>query len=256
MELDGDIAAPDYLAENSFLNLSSLAREGTDPTAQKPALLSEEEDGYLYNVNVLDGFPNVPSSGMDDSQMAACQRMVTKKISIVQGPPGTGKTFTSVSALRVLIENLSSNSPIIIAAQTNHALDQLINHILAFEPNVVRLGGRSDKENVEIIKRTLYMLRMSTKDFPEGSKGMKSVYAALENRINEIQTTMAPLLTENILTEEMLFEEGIINEAQKQSLYEEGWVSSENLSGFDMTALAKCNLSHLCQNSRPKKLTC
>jgi helicase required for RNAi-mediated heterochromatin assembly 1 len=253
VELDGDIGAPDYLEENSFLNLSSLVREETDSTAQQPASLSEEEDGSLYNANMLDGFPNIPSSGMDDSQMAACQRMVTKKVSIVQGPPGTGKTFTSVSALRVLIENLSSNSPIIIAAQTNHALDQLMNHVLAFEPSVVRLGGRSDKENVEIIKRTLYMLRMSTKDFPDGSKGMKSVYATLQSRVEEIQMTMAPLLTDDILTDEMLLDEGIINEVQKQSLYEEGWVSSENSGAFDdMTALAKCNLPHLRRNSRQR----
>jgi helicase required for RNAi-mediated heterochromatin assembly 1 len=86
--------------------------------------------------------------------------MLTKQVAIVQGPPGTGKTFTSVAAIKILVANLRDNDPpLIIAAQTNHALDQLLNHVMKFEARVVRLGGRSDKENTEILKRTLYELR-------------------------------------------------------------------------------------------------
>ena len=162
--------------------------------------------------------------------MSACQRMVTKKVSIVQGPPGTGKTFTSVSALRVLIENLGAESPpIIISAQTNHALDQLMNHILSFEPNVLRLGGRSDKENVEIQKRTLYTLRMTAaKDIPTGSRDMKQAFLALDNRIAEIETSMAPLIFEEIISAETLHRHDLITDDQKDSLYEEGWVNGNN----------------------------
>jgi helicase required for RNAi-mediated heterochromatin assembly 1 len=114
----------------------------------------------LLNVNILKNFPEDLNSSMDTSQLDACHNMLTKQVAIVQGPPGTGKTFTSVAAIKVLIENLRDDDPpLIIAAQTNHALDQLLNHVMKFEGRVVRLGGRSDKENTEILKRTLYQLR-------------------------------------------------------------------------------------------------
>lgn len=223
VDLDPNIGVPDWLEEQRLLDLTSLIQDIV-PTAQA------EEVVALYNADILQGFPKISSSGMDESQIRACERMVTKKVSIVQGPPGTGKTFTSVSALRVLIENMDKNSPpIIIAAQTNHALDQLMNHILGFEPNVLRLGGRSDKENVEILKRTLYMLRSTTRDVPNGYKGMKSAKFMLESKQTEIQETVNPLVSETILSDETLLKAGIITEAQKDSLYDdEGWATSEN----------------------------
>ena len=142
VELDQDIGVPDWLEERRFLNLTSLIRHEIDPVTKEPTPIPAQEELALYNADVLQGFPKIPSSGMDESQIRACERMVTKTVSIVQGPPGTGKTFTSVSALRVMIENLDDDSPpIIISAQTNHALDQLLNHVLEFEPNVLRLGG-------------------------------------------------------------------------------------------------------------------
>ena len=171
---------------------------------------------------------------MDESQLHACEHMVTKKISIVQGPPGTGKTFTSVSALRVLIENLEKDSPpIIIAAQTNHALDQLMNHILLFEPNILRLGGRSDKENIKILERTLYKLRGTNPGVPNGYKGIKSAKVMLEKKQREVQETVQPLVSVDILSDEILFQAGIITETQKNSLYDdELWANNEDKKEF------------------------
>ena len=243
MELDQDIGAPDWLEEQTFLNLTSLIRRDIVPTKEIPA----EEEVVLCNANVLQGFPKIPSSGMDESQLRACERMITKKVSIVQGPPGTGKTFTSVSALRVLIENMEHDSPpIIISAQTNHALDQLMNHIMAFEPNVLRLGGRSDKENIEILKRTLYVLRSTTNDVPNSYRGIKSAKVTVENKQKEIQETMAPLCTGSILSEEALFRAGIITEAQKNSLSDNdaGWASNNTLAN----PLGRLSPLHQCRS--------
>lgn len=226
--------------------MSSLFHPEIDPETGKLTKIPANEELDIINADVLQGFPNIPYSGMDESQMKACESMVTKKISIVQGPPGTGKTFTSVSALRVMIENMTPKSPpIIIAAQTNHALDQLMNHIMAFESNVLRLGGRSDKENVEILKRTLYMLRQTHQEIPNAYKGIKTVKAMLESRSQEIQKTMAPLLTANFLCDETLLREGIITEFQKESLYDEeaGWANgnqSDNFGGPKFTAIGTC----------------
>ncbi|KAG0650451.1 Helicase required for RNAi-mediated heterochromatin assembly 1, partial [Hyphodiscus hymeniophilus] len=231
-ELNQDIGAPEWLEKQRFLNLTSLIQQDLTSTTPIPA----EEELALVNADILEGFPKIPSSGMDVSQLQACERMITKKVSIVQGPPGTGKTFTSVSALRILIENMDRDSPpIIISAQTNHALDQLMNHILAFEPNVLRLGGRSDKENIEVRKRTLHSLRSTTKEAPNCYRGMKPVKIAMEKIQRQIQETMDPLITESILSVETLFQAGIITEAQKKSLDGQGvdddeiWANTNSL---------------------------
>ena len=176
--------------------------------------------------------------------MQACERMLTKKVAIVQGPPGTGKTFTSISAIKALIENNHTDTPIIVAAQTNHALDQLLNRILNFEPNILRLGGRCDKENVEILKRTLYSLRMATPNCPGGNAGIRSCRKQLENKVIEIQAAMMPLLDRKLLTDDFLLSRGVISQAQRDSLYDDDWTSSDDVilgqDGEKRTPLETC----------------
>lgn len=116
------------------------------------------EEEFQGKVNILQGFPQSPTGDLDTTQWAALEQILTKKLSIIQGPPGTGKTFVSVFALKILLSNMrSSDPPIFVAAQTNHALDQLLNHISTFEGNYIRLGARSS--DPEIKKRTLFAVR-------------------------------------------------------------------------------------------------
>ena len=240
VDLDLEIGPPKYLKEHSILDLSSLVL----PDAPDAWAFETSEEIDLLNVNVLEDFPAVPNSGMDASQMSALERMVTKRLAVVQGPPGTGKTFTSVAALKVLLNNLGPDDPpIIIAAQTNHALDQLIKHVQVFEENVVRLGGRSDRENVEIIKRTLHELRKNTQDGPSGRRAYKLCKVELELHISKIQSLMSPLLTTSVLTDQMLMKHGLITEEQKDSLYEPGWYDSKQSQpdqDIKYTAISAC----------------
>ena len=222
------------------MDLSSLVV----PDARENCCSTLSDEINLQNVNVLEGFPTVPKSGMDASQTSALERMTTKRVAIVQGPPGTGKTFTSVSALKVLLNNLQPDDPpIIIAAQTNHAVDQLIKHVQIFQENIVRLGGQSDKENVDIIKRTLHELRKSTTNGPSSRRDLKFWRIQLEQHIGRIQRLMSPLLTASFLTDDMLIKHSLITEDQKDSLYEPGWCEA-NQSQIDTnssaTAISAC----------------
>jgi len=221
------------------MNLSSLTRDKNDPDGIY-------DDESLNGVDILTSFPNVTKSSMDRSQMAACERMLTKKLAIVQGPPGTGKTFTSVSALRALIQNAKvGGPPIVIAAQTNHALDQLLNHVLEFEPGIVRLGGRSSFENAIIRSRTLYELRMKHgQEVPNGGQGLRANRAVLEGKINAIKDALAPLLSHELLTDQLLCQNSLINERQQLSLYETGWSTSkggaQQIQGDKKGAIENC----------------
>ncbi|KAK5115668.1 hypothetical protein LTR62_000757 [Meristemomyces frigidus] len=131
------------------------------PKADLTAVLRNNRQEKYENVHILRPWPVQPSSDLDSSQLAALQRMLTKRLAIIQGPPGCGKTHVSVQAIKVMLQNrLPDDPPIILACQTNHAIDQLLRHVSTFEKDFVRLGGRS--KDKEVIKaRTLYEVRNS-----------------------------------------------------------------------------------------------
>lgn len=231
--LDRDIKAPQYIEDQPLVDLSSLEQRDEFIAAG-----DADPDQYI-NVDVLKDFPKNMNSGMDQSQMLACEKMLTNRIAIVQGPPGTGKTFTSVSTLKVMIENLrGSDPPLLVAAQTNHALDQLLNHILTFEPNILRLGGRSNKANEEILKRTLFELRTNN-TIPGGTAGFRACRIQFARCSNDIISAVASLATGNMLTAEALYKQGLISEAQLNSLSgNSDWEGDD--SGGDIAECENC----------------
>lgn len=139
-----EVEPPAYIHNNPYVDLSSL--------------VSIEEASSFQNVNVLEEWPPNDATPLDASQSRALKRMLTKKFAIIQGPPGTGKTFVSVKAMQVLRDNMCKDDPpIIITAQTNHAVDQILRHNSTFESNYIRLGGRSKDKDIK--KRTLFEVR-------------------------------------------------------------------------------------------------
>ncbi|CZR63092.1 related to NAM7-nonsense-mediated mRNA decay protein [Phialocephala subalpina] len=226
VKVDKNIKAPKYVEEVPFLNLTPLevpAGEGFVNT-----LIEVTEEADLHNVDVVNNFPESINSKMDDSQLRACKAMLTQRVAIIQGPPGTGKTFVSVAALRTLIANLNHNDPpIIVAAQTNHALDQLLNHVLEFKTNIVRLGGRSERENTEIRKRTLYELRQGN-ELTDTRQPLRQCRQDNQTLCNEIRGLLSPLIHGDIMSAQSLVDLGIITDAQKASLVGAGWSDDED----------------------------
>lgn len=135
-----------------------------------------------------------------------------------------------MAALKALISK-SGNDVIVVAAQTNHALDQLLNHILAFEENILRLGGRCSKNNEKILHRTLYELRQSTTSVPNGRQGIKFARREVENQQTAIKYILAPLLSGKILDEKTLLQYECISAKQAESLSEDGWVNAVGVEG-------------------------
>ena len=145
--------------------------------------------------------------------------MLTKRLAVVQGPPGTGKTHVSVVALQILLGNMQNGSPpIIIACQTNHALDQLLRHVARFEPDFIRLGGRTS--DMEIIKpRTLFAVKGAG---PPGriQGGWKAMAVKKMAQLHkEMLEILKPLSDGSEPLGTKLFNDlGIITEAQHESL--------------------------------------
>lgn len=212
---------PVYIQENPTLDIGAAT-----PPAQKKDFSS---------VDVTKDWPAAPKDSLDDTQWEALKEIITRRLAIVQGPPGTGKTFVSKIALAILHANRKPGAtPIIIAAQTNHALDQLLMHISHFEKDYVRLGGRST--NPEVKKRALFEIRQSERiqQIPGGLFGKsnnlmnKQSKAMIEILEPFIMPGQDPFSTNQVSGPHVLLQLGILNVEQAKSL-EDGatqWVSA------------------------------
>ncbi|KAI9803240.1 MAG: hypothetical protein M1825_002031 [Sarcosagium campestre] len=205
--LRGEVGTPKYVQRNPFANLTTLfPMNGPGDTSHE-------------NTNVLTHFPTCHSSVLDSSQQIALERILTKELALVQGPPGTGKTHVSVSALKILLGGLSDEEPpIIIASQTNHALDQLLRHVAEFEPNFVRIGGRTADQDV-IKKRTLFEVSRQTKAPVIPGNLRTPAIASLRRHEERVKALLAPLRDQSRpLSAELLLKFGLLTEAQYESL--------------------------------------
>lgn len=179
-------------------------------------------------MDILHAWPQLPTGDLDGTQWAALEQILTKKLSIVQGPPGTGKTFVSVVALKIMLVNMKpSDPPIFIAAQTNHALDQLLTHIASFEKNYIRLGARST--DFEIKKRTLFNVRQkeSTATIQGSVLGSaRRKYRSLVVFISELLQVFNQEDGMSPLPSSLFFKYGVLTEDQYESLDKgaQGWI--------------------------------
>lgn len=97
------------------------------------------------------------------------------------------QSFTGVELLRVLISNRIR--PILLIAFTNHALDNIITHVLdkGLTKNIIRLGSRSSEESVA--EYTLETI-MRTKPRMQADKSAGRAYA----KMMTIQEEMSKLM--------------------------------------------------------------
>lgn len=205
VDLDDNVQPPAYLIDQPLKDLSHVFKAGNED---------------FQSVDILEEWPKNARSDLDRSQSEALQRMLTKQLAIVQGPPGTGKTHVSVIALKTLLKNMKyGDPPIIVAAHTNHALDQLLRHVIPFEKDFIRLGGfTTDLENIK--PRTLHEVKQLVKkpDIRGGARGPAMI--KMRRLVSDMTAILRPLMEGTLIRPEAFVQYGIITEAQRESLIE------------------------------------
>lgn len=157
----------------------------------------------------------------DQTQQNAFERIVSRELGIVQGPPGTGKTYTSVMAIERLVQTLNQDDTsgiVVIAAQTNHAVDQFLE--ICIQRNIgkiVRLGGRSTVECLQ--DRSMYNLRQRS-NVKRGNGGAERRRKATITRFQEALRSAFP---EELVSPDELYVKRIITQDQLESLTQSDW---------------------------------
>jgi hypothetical protein len=88
-----------------------------------------------------------------NQQKAILNAIDREPLTIIQGPPGTGKT-TVITEIVFQILNKNPDAKILITSQTNDAVDNVLDNLLAKEIPIVRLSGIR-KPKVSLQKHTL-----------------------------------------------------------------------------------------------------
>lgn len=133
----------------------------------------------------------IRNSSLDDAQAHAVVDSLTRSFALIQGPPGTGKSFTGIALIKVLLDNRKAANlgPIICVCYTNHALDQLLEHLVdAGVPQIIRVGSRCKSEVLQPL-----VLREVAKKM-EGTKAEKHVSWELRTQLGADEKEIDNLL--------------------------------------------------------------
>ncbi|TRX90944.1 hypothetical protein FHL15_008149 [Xylaria flabelliformis] len=237
VNLDKSDLMAKYVQENPEMNISSLVHHLPDSSTLPEEVVRQrlvEARESLRHHQVLDGIDGKISAytNLDNSQLSAVHRILTKELAIIQGPPGTGKTFTSVQALQILLDSQQERGShvIIVAAQTNHAVDQILSQLINLGFSTVRLGGRT--QNEEIKRYSMYNLRRRAVP-PRAHRAdgdYKAFEAARRKTIARIQELVASMFSDELIDPEALQAAGIITQKQLESLLaEDGWAHASSV---------------------------
>ena len=197
-----DIIAPDTQSPNTM--------------AMQPPAYTQRR-GFRFNLSCLTGgeplvlTPGQPfdfeklrkNSTLDDAQQAAVVQALGTGLAFIQGPPGTGKSYTGVNIIKALLSNRKAAElgPIICVCFTNHALDQLLEHLLKDGvKQIIRLGSRSKSEilqdfNLQHVAKGIEVTKTEKHDKWQHNRNRHEEVCAIKNLLSGLNN---PTSWENV----------------------------------------------------------
>ncbi|KAL7925000.1 hypothetical protein ACQKWADRAFT_284759 [Trichoderma austrokoningii] len=148
-------------------------------------------------------------TSLDVTQSSALLNTLSRELSLIQGPPGTGKSYTGEKIIKVLLANKRKCrlGPILCVCYTNHALDQLLEHLLDDGiGNVIRIGSRSKSERLQALN-----LRVVSKQGDRTKSEKSNLYnmglelndlaGGIEDSLHALSTSNSPNSLKNYLAQ-------------------------------------------------------
>jgi len=111
--------------------------------------LTEEEPLKLKSEKQFDYQMLRSKFTLDDAQQIFTVNALSRCLALIQGSPDIGKSYTDVAIIKTLLKNRKTANldSIVCVCYTNHALDQLLEHLVKNEvEQLIRLGSRSKSE--------------------------------------------------------------------------------------------------------------
>lgn len=208
------------LSENPDLPFSDLiapetCTSRTGPCAVSPPLFARVP-GFEYDLSclmkngtkefsaTLDRVPTadevMAKTSLDLTQSQALLKTLSRELSLIQGPPGTGKSFTGEQIIQVLLANRKKAKlgPIICVCYTNHALDQLLEHLLDLGVDgVLRMGARSKSErlqqlNLQVIAEKMDMTKAEKQTNWQHGKTMRELEQKIQHSLRRLASCESP----------------------------------------------------------------
>eukprot|EP00850_Spirogloea_muscicola_P000714 SM000002S05794 [mRNA] locus=s2:2220492:2226275:- [translate_table: standard] len=135
--------------------LAAVARPPPDVRISNAAVQGRAVEALLASAQNKNGGSTESAISLNASQVAAIAAATARRVTLWQGPPGTGKTRTLLHLVAVL--RAMKRGPILACADSNVAVDNLVEGLLALGLQPVRLG-RSVKVKAALRDATLEAL--------------------------------------------------------------------------------------------------
>ncbi len=178
---DVDLLAPAYSRRPGFtFNLETL---------------TEEERLRLTPGQPFDDTTLREKSTLDDAQQLSTINALRSCLALIQGPSGIGKSYIDVAIIKALLENRDAAKlgPIICVCYTNHALDQLLEHLIKDGvEQLVRLRSRSKSELLQSLNLHHISKEVRLTKIEEYEK--YQLYAKLDSTLDQIEKLMPGLM--------------------------------------------------------------
>ncbi|KAI0190325.1 hypothetical protein F4808DRAFT_476549 [Astrocystis sublimbata] len=142
-----------------FIDLIAPETTPTSSIAEIPPPQYATKPGFFFDLSCLTKgrteLKFTPTQHLDPEVLSlALLNSLSRNLALIQGPPGTGKSYTGEKLINVLLANKAKGKlgPILCVCYTNHALDQLLEHLLDDGvKQIIRIGSRSKSERLESV---------------------------------------------------------------------------------------------------------
>ncbi|KAK4506443.1 hypothetical protein PRZ48_000175 [Zasmidium cellare] len=198
------LSALQQMADNLDVPFADVLLPGGDTDRKRPAYASDPDfrwnlqsivkDSEAYDVEDERLEEVLKESTLDDAQQKAVIHSLRNQVALVQGPPGTGKSFTGIKLIQALLDNRKTADlgPIICVCYTNHALDQLLEHLVDADiENIIRIGSRSRSErlasiNLRTVAQKVLRTKTETSEFGKARSLMEKANKSITTELGRL----------------------------------------------------------------------